>query len=192
MPAKKETAAKKTTAKPKAKVEKKETAPKAAPAPKAAAPKIEKPAAVVKTPTATKPKTKSTLKVARESFYGTGKRKNAIAKVWLFKGKGTILLNDKNYEEVFNKPSLSQCIINPLKAAGLEGKYDIKMSTNGGGVVGQAYACQLGIARAILELNEAFRKPLREEGLLTRDSRIKERKKYGRKRARKGFQFRKR
>lgn len=132
------------------------------------------------------------LKVAPEFFYGTGKRKNAIAKVWVFKGKGNIVLNDRDYSEVMNKPSLSSVVLKPMKITGLEGKYDIKISTNGGGIVGQAHACQLGIARAILEMNEAFRKALREEGLLTRDARVKERKKYGCKKARKGFQFRKR
>ncbi len=132
------------------------------------------------------------LKVAPEFFYGTGKRKNAIAKVWVFKGKGNIVLNDRDYSEVMNKPSLSSVVLKPMKITGLEGKYDIKISTNGGGIVGQAHACQLGIARAILEMNETFRKALREEGLLTRDARVKERKKYGCKKARKGFQFRKR
>lgn len=132
------------------------------------------------------------IKVAKEHFYGTGKRKNAIAKVWLFSGEGVISINSKSVTEFINNESLSDVIMSPLQVLGLEKKYNVKASTNGGGIVGQATAIQLGIARALVEMNQEFRKKLKEHGYLTRDPRVKERKKYGRKKARKGYQFRKR
>jgi small subunit ribosomal protein S9 len=177
-----------TKAAPK-KAVKKEAAPKAEKVVK----KVVAPAAKSETAVAKTKKVKtSSLKVPKDFHYGTGKRKSAIAKVWLFKGKGAIILNDEPIEKVMNKPSLISTVLKPIQAAGIEGKYDIKISTIGGGVVGQSHACSLGIARAILEMNESFKTPLRADGLLTRDARVKERKKYGRKKARKGYQFRKR
>jgi small subunit ribosomal protein S9 len=143
--------------------------------------------ATVKTAT-----TEAQLKVAKENFYGTGKRKNAIAKVWLFTGEGVISINDKSVKDFINNESLSDVIMSPLQVLGLDKKYNVKASTNGGGIVGQATAIQLGIARALVEMNQEFRKKLKEHGFLTRDPRVKERKKYGRKKARKGYQFRKR
>ncbi|RAP31885.1 30S ribosomal protein S9 [Candidatus Marinamargulisbacteria bacterium SCGC AG-410-N11] len=140
-------------------------------------------------------KTKSNtieLKIPTESFYGTGRRKSSVAKTWLFEGKGRFTINGKNIKDYVNTSILESKIIFPLKVLGLEKKYDIVIKTLGGGIVGQTEASQLGVARALIELNEEFRKPLKSQGLLKRDSRVKERKKYGRKKARKGYQFRKR
>ncbi|MGE4169285.1 MAG: 30S ribosomal protein S9 [Candidatus Margulisiibacteriota bacterium] len=128
----------------------------------------------------------------KTSYYGTGKRKSAIAKVWLFPGSGQMVINNEVAIAYLNTKILEDQVREPLKVLGLETKYDVVISTLGGGIVGQAGACQLGISRALLELNPEFRASLKPHGLLTRDPRIKERKKYGRKRARKGFQFRKR
>lgn len=133
-----------------------------------------------------------TVKIPVESFYGTGKRKSAIAKVWLFGGSGKYFINENPANVYLKQEVLAQLVIRPLKQLGLDNKYDVVISVLGGGLVGQADACQLGIARALLELNPEFRKPLKDAGFLTRDPRVKERKKYGRKKARKGFQFRKR
>lgn len=133
-----------------------------------------------------------TFKVAKVHTYGTGKRKSAIAKVWLFEGSGNVVVNNLSVSDYFQSPILIDTAVKPLELLALRKKYDAKISVQGGGKVGQADACKLGFARAILELNETFREKLREHGFLSRDPRIKERKKYGRKRARKGFQFRKR
>ena len=133
-----------------------------------------------------------TLKVAKESFYGTGKRKCAIAKVWLFKGTGKIVVNKTDAKDYFNLESMVKNIKKPLDKLNITNKYDCFIRTLGGGKSGQQDAIILGISRALVEMNSEFRPSLKEEGFLSRDSRIKERKKYGRKRARKGYQFRKR
>lgn len=161
----------------------KESAKKAAPAAKKAAAPAKKAAA---------PKKAGSAKVQAENFYGTGRRKSAIAKVWVYKGNGNIEVNNKTVDAFFCSERLARTVRLPLAQFKMDQGYDVKITTNGGGLVGQAEAAQLGIARAILAMNEEFRKNLREEGLLTRDARVKERKKYGRKRARKGFQYRKR
>jgi small subunit ribosomal protein S9 len=132
------------------------------------------------------------LKVLPVNFYGTGKRKSAIAKVWIFEGKGIIEINGKPASDYLNNDVLLSRVNAPLNLLGLSGKYNVLIRTLGGGIVGQADACALGITRALVVQNEEFRTPLKEKGLLTRDSRVKERKKYGRKKARKGYQFRKR
>lgn len=137
-------------------------------------------------------KVKDILKVPAEFYYGTGRRKNAIAKVWLFEGSGKVSINKKDPLEYLKTELLTGLIFKPLKDLKLDGKYDVLVKTIGGGLVGQAGAIQLGIARSILTLNPSFRNQLKESGFLTRDPRVKERKKYGRKKARKGFQFRKR
>jgi small subunit ribosomal protein S9 len=126
-------------------------------------------------------------------YCGTGRRKNAIARVFLFPGKGSIKVNDQDGAAYFdNRPLLLSKINKPLKTAGLEGKYDAFCTACGGGKTGQAGAVAHGIARAIVEINADLKKMLKIEGLLTRDPRVKERKKYGRKKARKGFTYRKR
>jgi len=127
-----------------------------------------------------------------ETFYGTGKRKNAIARVWLVPGSGQITVNNKSLEEYFPRVMLQQVARSPLAQVAASAGFDIKATARGGGSSGQAGAVRHGIAKALVELNEENRVPLREIGAMTRDPRVKERKKYGRKRARRGFQFSKR
>jgi len=135
---------------------------------------------------------KKKVKVADKSFYGTGKRKCAIARVWLFEGQGQITVNRYDASYYLKQDVLVDYIKQPLAKLNLLNKYDVVASVLGGGLVGQAGALRLGIARALLLMNEEFKSLLKSGGFLTRDSRVKERKKYGRKRARKGFQYRKR
>lgn len=130
--------------------------------------------------------------MATESYYGTGRRKSAIARVWLTPGEGNITVNGRDFKEYLGRPVLEILVKSPLVALALDGRYDVKATTKGGGISGQAGALKLGISRALLEVDGEFRKPLKVEGMLTRDSRVKERKKYGRKKARRGFQFVKR
>ncbi len=134
----------------------------------------------------------SVSKIPTASFYGTGKRKSAIAKVWIYKGTGKVTINKQPAIEYVKSDLLVSQILKPLKQLSLEGSYDCTITCLGGGLVGQVGACQLGISRALLCVSTEYRKPLKVEGFLTRDPRVKERKKYGRKRARKGYQFRKR
>ena len=126
------------------------------------------------------------------SYYATGKRKNSIAKVRLVPGKGKILVNSKDSKEYFCRESLIKMILEPLKLTSTDEAYDIIAQITGGGVSGQASALRHGISKALLEVNVEFRAILKKEGFLTRDSRIKERKKYGLKKARKKPQFSKR
>ena len=131
--------------------------------------------------------------MSKESYvWGTGKRKCAIAQVRLFPGEGEIIVNDRPYQEVFTRLEYRHMIEHPLMATNTMGKFRIKAKVNGGGLSGQAGAIRHGIARALAKENELFKPILRKEGLLTRDARIKERKKYGLKRARKAPQYTKR
>ena len=131
--------------------------------------------------------------MSEESYvWGTGKRKCAIAQVRLFPGKGEIIINDKPYQEAFPRVEHRRTIEHPLLATNTMGKFRVTVKVNGGGLSGQAGAIRHGIARALAKENELFKPMLRKEGLLTRDSRIKERKKYGLKRARKAPQYTKR
>lgn len=130
--------------------------------------------------------------MATQANYGTGRRKCAIARVWVTPGEGKFSINGRDFREYLGRPVLEILVNSPIVALGLEGKYDIRANAHGGGITGQAGAVKLGIARALLEVDEEFRKPLRAKGFLTRDPRVKERKKYGRKKARRGFQFVKR
>ena len=132
------------------------------------------------------------LKVPKGFTYGTGKRKCSIAKVWLFGGKGQIAVNEQELKAYIKRDCLCDVVKSPLNKLSLLNKYDARISVMGGGLTGQASAIQLGLARALVKLNPEFRKVLKEDSLLSRDSRIKERKKYGKKKARKGYQFRKR
>lgn len=127
-----------------------------------------------------------------DKFYGTGKRKESIAKVWLKSGAGNILINNKKVREYLKRESLEEIIKQPLTITNTLGTYDIHATVVGGGLSGQCGAIRLGISRALLELNPNHRLPLKRAGFLTRDSRIVERKKYGRPGARKRFQFSKR
>lgn len=124
--------------------------------------------------------------------YGTGRRKSAIARVWLTPGEGKISINGRDFKEYLGRPVLEILVQSPFVHLGMEGRYDVKAYTKGGGITGQAGALKLGISRALLEVDEELRKDLRAGGFLTRDPRIKEAKKYGRKKARRGFQFVKR
>ena len=123
---------------------------------------------------------------------GTGRRKNAIARVRLVAGSGKISVNGKPAEEYFPRLALQTILQQPFTAANAQGRYDIIATVIGGGVSGQAGAVRHGIARALARSDDALKSPLHKEGLLTRDPRMKERKKYGHKRARKGFQYSKR
>ncbi len=123
---------------------------------------------------------------------GTGRRKEAVARVRLMPGTGKISVNGRPVEEYFTTLTLQTIIRQPLRAVNVEGRFDIVVTTHGGGVSGQAGAVRHGIARALVAGDASRRSGLRKEGFLTRDSRMKERKKYGHKRARKGFQYSKR
>jgi small subunit ribosomal protein S9 len=124
--------------------------------------------------------------------YATGRRKCAIARAWVTGTAGDITINDKPLEQAFPRLTLRQIIQLPLEIAGVAGKYSIKATVHGGGPTGQAGAIRHAIARALATMNQPLRGPLKKEGLLTRDSRVKERKKYGQKGARKRFQYSKR
>lgn len=130
--------------------------------------------------------------MASEQYYGTGRRKSAIARVWITPGEGKITVNGRDFKEYLGRPVLEILVQSPLTELDLVGRYDVKATTKGGGITGQAGALKLGIARALLEVDSDFRGSLKSAGFLTRDARIKERKKYGRKKARRGFQFVKR
>jgi small subunit ribosomal protein S9 len=129
---------------------------------------------------------------ATQQNYGTGRRKSAIARVWLEPGDGNISINGRDVKEYLGRPVLEILVRSPLVHLNMDGRYNVKATAKGGGITGQAGAIKLGIARALLEVDEDLRKDLRAGGYLTRDSRVKESKKYGRKKARRGFQFVKR
>jgi len=122
----------------------------------------------------------------------TGRRKESVARVFLREGTGKILVNKRSFEEYFPRESHRLIINQPIKAVQLENKFDISANIRGGGVSGQAGALMHGISRAIVNFDLNLRSVLKKEGFLTRDPRAKERKKYGRKRARKRFQYSKR
>lgn len=125
-------------------------------------------------------------------YAATGRRKTAVARVTLTAGGGTRKVNNRDLKDYFPRPTLLTMIEQPLRLTGLSDKYDVVAKTTGGGVAGQAGAVRLGIARAILKIDEGLRKTLKKNGLLTRDPRMVERKKYGQPKARKRFQFSKR
>jgi small subunit ribosomal protein S9 len=125
-------------------------------------------------------------------YYGTGRRKSAVARVFLRPGSGKFVVNDKPFEEFFVTPAQRRAAKYPLELAEAQAQFDVKATTIGGGINGQADAVRLGIARALVVFNAELRKKLKAEGLMERDSRGKERKKYGQKGARKRFQFSKR
>ncbi len=127
-----------------------------------------------------------------EYYYATGRRKNATARVRLFPGKGEIRVNGRPLLDYFRREVLKMIIEQPFKVTDTLGKFDVLANITGGGLSGQAEALRLGIARALLKWNEELRPELRAGGFLTRDPREVERKKYGRPKARKRFQFSKR
>jgi small subunit ribosomal protein S9 len=122
----------------------------------------------------------------------TGRRKRAVARVKLSLGQGIITVNGKPVEEYFPRPQLLQIVRQPLEATASASRFDVRVKAEGGGVTGQAGAVRHGIARALLAIDESLKETLRKNGFLTRDPREKESKKYGRKRARKRFQYSKR
>jgi small subunit ribosomal protein S9 len=130
--------------------------------------------------------------VAAVQYYGTGRRKTSTARVFLRPGSGAISINQRTFETFFPTEALRTQIRRPLVLTETSDKFDILATVAGGGVSGQAGAVRLGISRALVEYNLELRKKLKEEGLLTRDARAKERKKYGMAGARKRFQFSKR
>ncbi len=129
---------------------------------------------------------------AAVQYYGTGRRKTSTARVFLRPGSGSVTINHKPFDTFFPSEALRTQIRQPLLVTETSDKFDVLVTVAGGGVSGQAGAVRLGIARALVEYNGELRKPLKTEGLLTRDARAKERKKYGMAGARKRFQFSKR
>jgi len=124
--------------------------------------------------------------------YGTGKRKDAVAKVWLWAGSGEITVNGQPVDEYLCRYSLTQIVLEPFRATDTVGQYDVEAEVLGGGIAGQAGALRHGIAMALVENDEEFRTPLSQAGLLTRDARVKERKHSGFRKARRAKQFSKR
>jgi small subunit ribosomal protein S9 len=130
--------------------------------------------------------------MADVEYLGTGRRKTSVARVRLQPGNGKVIINDKSIDEYFGRETSQKHAIRPLEVTKTVGKFDILVNVEGGGLSGQAGAISHGIARALLEVEGDYRAPLKKAGLLTRDPRMKERKKYGRKKARKSSQFSKR
>jgi small subunit ribosomal protein S9 len=121
-----------------------------------------------------------------------GRRKTAVARIYLSEGNGKITVNDRDFKDYFPTAILQYQILEPFEITGTTGKYDLKVNMDGGGVTGQAEALSLAISRALVKINEEFRSPLKAKGLMRRDPRMVERKKFGQKKARKRFQFSKR
>ena len=127
-----------------------------------------------------------------DTIHAIGRRKASIARIYLKKGKGSIMINKRDYKEFFPVDGLQKRLMQPFSVLDLEGKFDVKVNVNGGGNTGQADAIKLAISRALCELDAENRPALKAEGLLTRDPRVVERKKPGQKKARKKFQWVKR
>ncbi len=125
-------------------------------------------------------------------YYATGRRKTAVARTWLKPGKGEIIVNDKPVDEYFRLETAKQMLIQPLFITNTVGAYDIRVSVQGGGILGQAGAVRHGITKALFLMNPDFRQILKKAGFVKRDPRKKERKKYGQRAARARFQFSKR
>ena len=130
--------------------------------------------------------------MAEQKFYATGKRKTSIARVWMKPGSGAITINQRTIDEYFGRPTSKMVVRQPLELTDNVGKFDISVNVYGGGPSGQAGAIKHGITKALLEADPELRASLKKAGFVTRDSRIKERKKYGRRAARRSFQFSKR
>jgi small subunit ribosomal protein S9 len=130
--------------------------------------------------------------MAEQRFYATGKRKSAIARVWLKPGTGHVVINHKPIDQYIDRETSKMVVFQPLALTGTFGKMDVMVTVHGGGISGQAGAIKHGISKALLEYNPEFREVLKRAGFLTRDSRVKERKKYGQPGARARFQYSKR
>ena len=126
------------------------------------------------------------------TYYGTGRRKSSVARVFITPGKGNITINKRSIDEYFGLETLKVIVKQPLAATNTADQFDLKITVKGGGTTGQAGAIRQGIARALIEADADLRPALKKEGFLTRDSRMKERKKYGLKKARRASQFSKR
>ena len=129
---------------------------------------------------------------AQGRAYATGKRKNAIARVWIKPGSGKFTVNERDFQTYFARPVLRMMINQPFAVTDRQGQYDVQCTVSGGGLSGQAGAVRYGISRALTFYEPGLRPALKKEGFLTRDSRVVERKKYGRRKARRSFQFSKR
>ena len=127
--------------------------------------------------------------MANTKFYGTGRRKSSVARVYLMPGTGKITVNKRDIDEYFGLETLKVIVRQPLNATGNVDKFDVMVTVRGGGTTGQAGAIRHGISRALLKVDDEYRAPLKKEGFLTRDPRMKERKKYGLKAARRAPQF---
>jgi len=128
----------------------------------------------------------------KDAILTTGRRKTSVARVWIKPGNGQIIINEKPFEKYFTLETLREDVIKPFVVTNTLGKFDVVANVKGGGFSGQAGAVRHGIARALLQIDESFKPVLRKEGLLTRDPRMVERKKYGLKKARRAPQFSKR
>ena len=125
-------------------------------------------------------------------YYATGRRKESVARVWMTPGSGEFKINGRSLLDHFKRETLKMLIEQPFEVTETSGQYDVSAIVNGGGLSGQAGALRLGISRALLQVNDEMRPPLKKAGFLTRDPRMVERKKYGQPKARKRFQFSKR
>ena len=132
------------------------------------------------------------MAATQQNHYGTGRRKTATARVYLKPGSGRITVNDRSLDEFFGRETGRMIVRQPLEAVKLVSKFDITVTVDGGGITGQAGAIRHGITRALIEYDETLRKPLRDAGFVTRDAREVERKKVGRRKARRGTQYSKR
>jgi small subunit ribosomal protein S9 len=132
------------------------------------------------------------MATAAKRFYGTGRRKTSVARLFLTPGTGEFLINKRPFNDYFGRETLRMIIQQPIETTGNTGKFNLSVNVKGGGLAGQAGAIRHGISRALLMLNPDYRKPLNKNGFLTRDSREVERKKYGHRKARKRSQYSKR
>ena len=130
--------------------------------------------------------------MSEERYYATGRRKTSVARVWLTPGEGSVTINKRSIDDYLKRETAKMIIRQPLELTETLGKFDIYVNVRGGGISGQAGAIKHGISRALLEVNPDLRTLLKKSGFLTRDSRVKERKKYGQPGARKRFQYSKR
>ena len=130
--------------------------------------------------------------MTEKRFYATGKRKTAVARVYMKEGSGSLVVNKRNFDDYFTRESLKMLIMQPLELVGKRGLFDFYINVHGGGMAGQAGAVKHGISKSLVEYDAELRQILKKAGFLTRDARIKERKKYGQPGARKRFQFSKR
>lgn len=147
----------------------------------------------LKNPNPTSKRPKGSMKVSEGAFYATGRRKESTARVWVMpKGKGNVQVNGRTLDHYFSRNSLKMMVNQPFDAVESSGKFNVFCTASGGGTTGQAQAIRHGVARALVEFDETLKSKLRAAGLLTRDSREVERKKYGLKKARKKPQFSKR